>query len=325
MQFKDYYKLLGVARGASADEIKKAYRKQARKFHPDMNKSSTATQSMSDINEAHDVLSDVQKREAYDTLGTQRDDPPGQDPRAGGQSFHKPGNWSDFYPFSNGAGDSGATGTHSDFFEQLFGNRGQPRQSPSGPMRGADQQATIALDLRDAYLGAQKTLSVRSVDNQTGESGSLTDLQVSIPIGVFEGQKIRLAGHGSAGSFGGPAGDLLLAVHFRADSSWRTKGRDVYGPLLLTPWEAVLSPWLEVGTPVGKAEVKIPADWKLGRTIRLKAHGIPASASSGSARPAAGDLYLELAVALPPANTGAARDAYVAMEHAFPDFHPRAV
>ncbi len=323
MQYKDYYKLLGVERGASADEIKKAYRKQARKFHPDMNKSSTATQSMSEINEAHDVLGDAQKREAYDTLGTQRDDPQGQDPRAGAQGFQKPGNWSDFYPFANGAGESDAAGSHSDFFEQLFGNRGRGRQGPSGPVRGADQEASIALDLRDAYQGAQKTLSLRSVDSQTGDSAPPTELQVSIPIGVFEGQKIRLAGRGSAGTGGGPAGDLLLAVHFRPDFSWRTKGRDVYGPLLLAPWEAVLSPWLEVGTPVGRTEVKIPADWKLGRTIRLKGHGIPASASSGKTRHLAGDLYLELAVALPPADTGAARDAYAALQHAFPDFHPR--
>jgi curved DNA-binding protein len=325
MQYKDYYKVLGVARGASAAEIKKAYRKQARKFHPDMNKSSTATQSMADINEANDVLGDAHKREAYDTLGTQRDDPPGQDTRGAGQAFHKPSGWSDYYPFSDEAAEAGAAGVHSDFFEQLFGRGAHARPAHTGPVRGNDQHASISLDLLDAYQGAQKSLSLGGVDSRAGDMGPVTELQVSIPKGVFEGQKIRLAGHGSAGSGGGSAGDLLLEVRFKPDAQWRAKGRDVYGPLPLAPWEAALSPWLVVRTPVGEAEVRIPADWKAGRTLRLKGHGIPGSGAPGHAHKPAGDLYLELGVALPPADTSAARDAYAAMARAFPDFQPRAM
>jgi curved DNA-binding protein len=324
-QFKDYYQVLGVARGASAADIKKAYRKQARKFHPDMNKASTATQSMADINEAHDVLGDPHKREAYDTLGTQRDDPPGPGPRAGGQAFHKPSGWADFFPFGNAKPESAQAdaGSHSDFFEQLFGNAAQERPAARGPQRGKDQHASITLDLQDAYQGGQKSLSLRAVDSDAHAGAAPTELQVTIPKGVFEGQQIRLAGRGSAGRGGAAAGDLLLEVRFKPDARWRAKGRDVYGPLPLAPWEAALSPWLVVQTPAGVAEVKIPADWKAGRSLRLKGHGIPGSSSPGLAHKAAGDLYLELAVALPPADSSQARDAYAAMARAFPDFAPR--
>ncbi len=325
MQFKDYYKVLGVARGASAAEIKKAYRKQARKFHPDMNKSSTATQSMADINEARDVLSDAHKREAYDTLGTQRDDPPGPAAPPHAQGFHKPSDWSDFYPFSDDPKAAASTSAHSDFFEQLFGSAPHARPDASGPRRGHDQHASISLDLLDAYQGAQKSLSLRSESRTADHGAALTELQVSIPKGVFEGQKIRLAEHGSAGSGGGAPGDLLLEVHFKPDSRWHAKGRDVYGPLPLAPWEAALSPWLVVSTPGGEAEVKIPADWKIGRTLRLKGYGIPGSGTPGHAHKAAGDLYLELCVSLPSADSSTAREAYAAMARAFPDFQPRTV
>lgn len=318
-EFKDYYQLLGVARDASPADIKKAYRKQARKFHPDMNKASTATQSMADINEARDVLSDPEKREAYDTLGTQRDDPPQQAARAGRPSFHKPAGWEERFHFGDASADD--AGAHSDFFEELFGGGG-PRR-PKGPQRGQDRQAGITLDLLDAYLGAQKSLTLRGGDDEEGLHTADTELQVSIPKGVFEGQQIRLAGHGSAGTAGGAPGDLLLEVRFKPDARWRTAGRDVYGPLPLAPWEAVLSSWLVVQTPAGVAEVKIPPDWKPGRSLRLKGHGIPGNGASGHAHKPAGDLYLELAVALPAADSDHARAAYAALALAFPDFHPR--
>jgi curved DNA-binding protein len=325
MQFKDYYQVLGVPRSASAAEIKKAYRKQARKFHPDMNQASSATQSMADINEANDVLGDPHKRAAYDTLGTQRDDPPAQGPRAGAQGFHKPSGWADFFPFANGKGESAEAeaGSHSDFFEQLFGSAAQERSGARGPQRGHDQHASITLDVQDSYLGAQKTLSLQAVDSASAGDAAATALQVSIPKGIFEGQQIRLAGRGSAGRGGGAPGDLLLEVRFKPDARWRAKGRDVYGPLPLAPWEAALSPWLVVQTPAGVAEVKIPADWKPGRSLRLKGYGIPGSSSAGLAHKGAGDLYLELAVALPSADSSQAREAYAAMALAFPDFAPR--
>jgi curved DNA-binding protein len=289
-----------------------------------MNKASTATQSMADINEAHDVLGDAHKREAYDTLGTQRDDPPQPTARHAAPGFQKPSGWADFFPFAQGAADATDRTTHSDFFEELFGSAMHGRAASSAPQRGSDHHATITLDLQDAYQGAQKTLTLHAVDSAAVAGAASTELQVTIPKGVFEGQQIRLSGRGSAGRGGGAAGDLLLEIHFKPDARWRAKGRDVYGPLPLTPWEAALSPWLVVQTPAGVAEVKIPLDWKAGRTLRLKGHGIPGSSSAGLAHKVAGDLYLELAVALPPADSSKAREAYAAMALAFADFQPRA-
>jgi curved DNA-binding protein len=320
---KDYYQLLGVARGASAADIKKAYRKQARKFHPDMNQGSPSGHSMADINEARDVLSDPVKREAYDTLGTRRDDPPTQ-PK--GNTFHPAADWADAFHFEPGAGGPDGQANPGTFFEELFGIH-KKGSTAKGPRRGQDRHATITLDLQDSYQGASKTLTLHvdgthdSADNPM--KGSSTELHVSIPKGVFEGQHIRLAARGGAGSAGGVSGDLLLKVRFKPDARWRTQGRDVYGALPLAPWEAVLNGWLVVQTPGGVAEVKIPAHWKTGRSLRLKGHGIPGNTASGPAHKEAGDLYLELEVALPSADTEHARAAYAALALAFPDFHPR--
>jgi len=296
MQHKDYYKLLGVAHGASPADIKKAFRRQARKYHPDMNKASDATQSMADINEAHEVLSDPAKREAYDTHGTLRDAPPPQAAPAEEYGFQAPPGWADFFHFGNG---------------------------PAGPMAGQDQHAGITLDLQDAYLGARKSLSLRAETDFGSAPGAPKQLEVTIPAGVFEGQQIRLAGHGGSGAGGGARGDLLLQVHFKPDPKWRTQGRDVYGSLPLSPWEASLAPWLVVDTPDGHAEVRIPAHWKAGRRLRIKGRGIPAGAAATAQGKQPGDLYLELTVVLPGADTAAAKAAYSAMALAFPDFLPR--
>ena len=323
MPIKDYYAMLGVPRGASASEIKKAYRKQARKFHPDMNKNSTATKSMADINEAHDVLSDTHKRNAYDTLGIQRDDPPIAPPSQSAANGRQTADRSDFHFFSHDSHATGFGASPGGLFNDLFGaSAGTHRHTP-GPKRGRDRHASITLDLQDAYHGAERVITLPSADSTASFSGSATELQVNIPIGVFEGQKIRLSGHGSAGTGGGAAGDLLLDVHLRNDLHWKTRGQDVFGILPLAPWEAVLSPWLSVATPDGGAEVKIPADWKAGRKLRLKGRGIPGNLMADNQRKPAGDLYLELNIALPPADTPAARDAYTVMSQAFPNYSPR--
>jgi curved DNA-binding protein len=196
-------------------------------------------------------------------------------------------------------------------------------RSAIGPVRGNDRYGCITLDVQDAYQGAQKTLSLRAVDCADASGTPFGALQVTIPKGMFEGQRIRLAGRGSAGSGGGTSGDLLLEVRFNADARWRVKGRDVYGTLPLAPWEAVLSPWLVVRIPAGVAEVKIPSRWETGCTLRLKGQGIPGSSSAGLTHKAAGDLYLELALVLPPAQCNQSRDAYAAMARAFTDFQPR--
>ena len=327
MDFKDYYQTLGVAKTASADEIKKAYRKLARLHHPDVSKAADAHERMAAVNEANAVLSDPEKRVAYDTLGSTPYAPDGQ----GGRGFQPPPNWDAGFEFSDADGGPD-NGEHSEFFEQLFGRAARAHRQRDGGFdggsdsaraarRGSDHHARIALDLQAAYDGAEQTLSLRSA--RIDEAGRLVNeerqLQVKIPRGVCEGQHIRLAGRGGAGSGGAAAGDLLLEVLFKPDARWRAQGRDVYQPVQLAPWEAVLGATATVQTPGGAAEVTIPAGWKAGRKLRLKGRGIPGK----SADSAAGDLYLELGIALPPADNDAAREAYAALATAFAGFAPR--
>lgn len=322
MEFKDYYRILGLEKSATEQDIKKAFRKLARKYHPDVSKEADASARMAEVNEANTVLSDPEKRAAYDALGRQ---PQGR----GGQEFRPPPGWDPGFDFAGGGpggGRGGAAGVEegefSDFFAQMFGRaaRGQRAQARGGPMpevRGDDQHATIELDLLDAYQGAERTLSLRSpkIDAEGRVTHEDLQLQVRIPKGVRQGQHIRLAGRGSPGFGGGPAGDLLLEVAFKPDARWRAEGRDVYQRLPLAPWEAALGGAVEVATPTGPAEVTVPAGWKPGRKLRLKGRGIPA------AEP--GDLYLELELALPPADSDATRAAYAALGQAFPDFNAR--
>ena len=334
MEFKDYYETLGVSTTATADEIKKAYRKLARKYHPDVSKEPDAVAHMTAVNEANAVLSDPEKRAAYDRLAHQPRTPPGQD-------FQPPPHWDAGFEFSDGAGSYGnaggpgaTAGDYSDFFEQLFGRSarargGAGRSTPPGSdglndprahsQRGSDHHARIELDLADAYLGAERTLTLEGAHQS--EDGSLVRderrLVVKIPQGVREGQLIRLAAQGSPGWGGAPAGDLFLEVLFKPDPRWHAQGRDVYQPLAVAPWEAALGASVEVSTPAGNViEVSVPAGWKPGRKLRLKGRGIPGKPP--------GDLFLELHLALPPATTEAERAAYAALAQAFPHFHPRA-
>ena len=324
MEFKDYYKVLGVERTASADEIKKAYRKLARKYHPDVSKATDATERMSELNEANEVLGDPEKRVAYDTLG--REGYGQTDRGADGQGFRPPPHWDAGFEFSN----AGGGGDHSDFFEQLFGRgaRGDHDQrgqsggfgGARGPTRGRDHQAKIELDILDAYDGAERTITLRSA--RQGDDGRVVNeersLQVKIPKGVHEGQHIRLAGRGSPGTGGAAAGDLLLEVLFKSDARWRAEGRDVCQRVPVAPWEAMLGARAKVQTPGGEVEVNIPAGWLSGRKLRLKARGIP-----GTGGNEAGNLYLELELSLPPADSDDTLAAYAAMAKAFPAFEPR--
>ena len=328
MEFKDYYKTLGVAKTADADEIKKAYRKLARKYHPDVSKVANATEKMVELNEANAVLSDPERRVAYDTLGSE---PHAQD----GREFRPPPNWDAGFEFSNaGAGHDADGGLHSDFFEQLFGRaaraqrNGRERGGAGGgfggapeAMRGSDHHAKIELDLLDAYEGADRTITLRSA--HIGDDGRAVNeerqLQVKIPKGVAEGQHIRLAGRGSPGSGGAGPGDLLLEVVFKPDARWRAEGRDVFQRVRISPWEATLGATVAVRTPSGEAEVSIPAGWKAGRKLRLKGRGVP-----GTANHAPGNLYLELELTLPTADSDESRAAYAALAKAFSTFEPRA-
>jgi curved DNA-binding protein len=307
MEFKDYYKILGVAKTATEEDLKKSYRKLARKYHPDVSKEPDAAARMAELNEANEVLSDPEKRAAYDNLGAQAQAHAGQD-------FRPPPNWDAGFEFS-GAEYDGAS--RSDFFEQLFGRAARGHRTQASALRGSDHHAKIELDLLDAYQGTERTISLRSarLDDMGRVVNEERSLEVKIPKGIRAGQHIRLAGRGSPGLGGAPAGDLLLEVQFRPDARWRAEGRDVYQRVPLSPWEAMLGKVTTVRTPSGETEVSFPAGWKPGRKLRLKGRGIPGKE--------AGDLYLELDVVLPPANSDEERAAYAAMAKEFPSFDPR--
>lgn len=309
MEFKDYYQTLGVSRDATADEIKKAFRGLARKYHPDVSKEPDAEVRMKEINEAFAVLSDTEKRAAYDQVGRNYH---------AGQEFRPPPDWDAGFEFS-GRGFSGMGSTDfSDFFSELFGSRmGDRHVGARFHTRGEDHHAKVMLDLEDAYHGATRVLTLRVPRNDEHGRVMLAErtLNVQIPKGIHEGQSIRLAGQGIPGSGGGQPGDLYLEVHFKPHPRYRVEGRDVYATLLLAPWEAALGATVQAAVPDGTVEVRIPEGSQPGRKLRLKGRGIPG-------RPP-GDLYLVMEVALPPASNPKARALYEAMARDLSFFKPR--
>ncbi len=298
MEFRDYYQILGVPRDATADAIKRAFRKLARKYHPDVSKEPDAEQHMKEVNEAYAVLSDPEKRAAYDQLG------PGHRP---GEEFRPPPGWDAGFEFSGGGFSPHEAADFSDFFTELFGHMGaRPRRAAHG--RGQDHYAKIYLDLQDAFTGATRdiTLRVPTVDKQTGRLSMVQrTLRVTIPRGVREGQLIRLAGQGYPGAGSGAAGDLLLEVHLKPDERYRVEGRDLSMTLPVAPWEAALGAVIAVPLPVGEVKVRIPAGAQSGTELRVRGKGLPGDPP--------GDLLLHVRVVLPPADTPRARELYATM------------
>lgn len=312
MEFKDYYQTLGVARDATAEEIKKAFRRLARKYHPDVSREADAAQRMAEVNEAYAVLSDAQKRAAYDQVG--RGYRPGQD-------FRPPPDWDAGFEFSGRGFSPHETADFSDFFAELFGRMGGDgagfhARPGAFRSRGEDHHAKVLLDLEDSFTGATRQLSLKTprLDASGHVQLATRTLNVRIPAGVREGQIIRLAGQGSPGVNGAPAGDLLLEVHFRPHPRFRPEGRDLHLSLPVTPWESALGAVVEVELPQGSVKVRIPQGSQSGRQLRVRGKGIPGNP--------AGDLLLDIQVVLPPADTPKARQLYETMARDF-DFDPR--
>ena len=311
MKFKDYYQIMGVPRGASQDEIKRAYRKLARKYHPDVSKERNAEARFKEIGEAYEVLKDQEKRAAYDQLG--------QNWKAG-QDFTPPPNWNtgSFEFRTRGFSGTDADG-FSDFFENLFGGgvfrAGRGAQGAGFAMRGEDQHAKIQISLEEAYHGTTRTVQIATPSfDQHGRAVRKTrSLQIKIPAGIAQGQQIRLAGQGIPGANGGAAGDLYLEIELPPHPLYQVEGKDIYLNLPLAPWEVALGATLTVPTLGGKVELKIPPGSQSGQKLRLKSRGL--------GKPP-GDQYVVLQIVVPKPRTEKEREIYQQMARAMP-FNPR--
>jgi curved DNA-binding protein len=310
MEFRDYYQTMGLPREATPDDIKRAYRKLARKYHPDVSKEPDAEARFKEVGEAYEVLHDPEKRAAYDQLGPNW---------KAGQEFRPPPGAEPEFEFSGGPDSGFGAGDASAFFEALFGRAGPSmgRGGAAGPGPGANRHARVLIDLPDAYGGATRTITLRSpeVDARGQVSVREHTLNVTIPRGIRPGQHIRLAGQGAPGADGKP-GDLYLEVAFRPHPIYRVEDRDVYLDLPVAPWEAALGAAVTVPTPSGPVAMKLPPGSVAGRKLRLKGRGLPATEP--------GDLYAVLQIALPPADGEAAQQAFRDLAAQFPDFNPRA-
>lgn len=306
----DYYRVLGVTHAANAEELKKAFRKLARKYHPDLSREPDAESRMKEVNEAFATLSDPERRAAYDEAVKG----PGR-----GSEF-KPPPWQSGHAYARSSKPAAHdSASFSDFFSDLFGANGgktYSSRSRSSRRRGEDHQASVLLDIEDAYQGGVKAITLRVPREETLGHITMAErtINVNIPRGVHEGQMIRLAGQGKPGIMGGQPGDLYLEVHFKQHPRYRVEGRDVYAMLPVAPWEAALGATVKAPVPGGTIEVQVPAGSQSGRKLRLKGKGIPAQIP--------GDLYLVLDVVLPPADNIKARQLYQAMAHDL-GFNPR--
>jgi len=300
LEFKDYYQTLGVARDAPADAIKQAYRKLARKYHPDVSKEPDAGKRMAEINEANTVLSDPEKRAAYDQLGQHR---PGED-------FRPPPGWDSGFEFSERGRSAAEAAEFSDFFSEIFGRMGReggPHRGHAANARGHDHHARILLDIEDSFSGAARQISLRApkLDDKGRVVLAEHTLNVKIPAGIREGQVVRLAGQGEPGIGNGKAGDLLLEVQFKPHARFRSDGRDLLLSLPVSPWEAALGAVIPVDLPGGAINMRVPAGAQTGKQLRVRGKGLPSDPP--------GDLYIDIRIVAPPAGTPKIKELYEAL------------
>ena len=297
MEYKDYYQIMGVGRDASADDIKRAYRRLARKYHPDVSKEPKAEERFKEIGEAYEVLRDPEKRTAYDALGTRRP----------GEEFRPPPDWQ-FEPA--GAAEAGV---HSDFFEQLFGGLGGRGAFRS---RGFDTLGQVELTLEESFHGTQRRLAVeRLVADERGHARAATrEIDVGIPAGVVDGQQIRVATQGQPGGGGAPAGDLLLQVRLLPHRWFRAEGHDVFIDVPVAPWEAALGETVRVPTLGGRVDLKVPKGSQTDRQLRLKGRGLPGKPP--------GDQFCVLKIVVPEPRNAADEAVYRELARALP-MNPR--
>lgn len=316
MNYKDYYSILGVGKDADSTTIKKQYRKQARKYHPDVNHDPAAEEKFSDISEAYEVLKDPEKRQAYDRFGAdwkagQRRPPYNQHSRQSSATGNAGGGGFDF------GGSFGGAEHYSDFFESLFGDhyRRADYKASSFQRKGADINASISISLEEAYHGVSKTIIFETPQlsaDGTSRNEKKT-INVKIPKGIKSGGKIRLKGQGAAGYNGGEAGDLYIRIDITKHKLYTVKGADLYLKLPIAPWEAALGAKVSAPTPAGNVKLNIPKDSASGKKLRLKGKGIPAKHP--------GDIYVELQIVLPSADNKKARRIYEEMKNL--NFNPR--
>ncbi len=318
MKYQDYYKILDVPRNAEQADIKKAYRKLARKYHPDVNKASGAEEKFKEVNEAYEVLKDPEKRKAYDQFGSNWKH---------GHEFNA-GGWTD----ATGGGFSG--GDFSDFFEAIFsqGKTGGFGRSGSGfggfggfqsespfrerPRKGEDQTLKLDISLEEAFHGGEKTIQLSRSEQGAGGvvTPTLKKLKINIPRGVVTGQKIRLSRQGHPSASGGEAGDLLLEMNILPHRLFKLDGRDLILKCPITPWEAALGARVTVPTLSGQVELKVSPGVQSGQKMRLKGRGLPGKPD--------GDLFVEIQIHTPRADDDQARGFYESMAKTF-KFNPR--
>lgn len=308
VKYQDYYETLGLKRTATQDEIKRAYRKMARKYHPDVNKEKDADKKFKQIVEANEVLKDPEKRKLYDELGANW---------KGGQNFKPPPGWENFQRGNQKEHASRSFhfgDDYSDFFEAIFGGRMRGTEGPGGQgtswkIRGQDHEAAIEITLEEAFFGATKKMSLQSLE--VDEKGQIRPVvqtyQVRIPAGIADGSRIRLAGKGGEGIGGGPPGDLYLKVHLLPHNRFQIDGHDLIYELSVTPWEAVLGADIPVQLLDGNISLKIAPGTQNGKKMRLKGKGLP---KKGSGR---GDLFVKIKIVIPRTTSEREKELYAEM------------